>query len=219
MPTRRLIPLQRISGPNCGRGRLARLRGWFRLCRGLRRGMTMQASTMKTSRWKLLRTIAACALVLVLTPVVARAQAAGESGVILGGPLLSAGLARQMTAGDATARPSTIRDSLDALGAAASFAALTMSERFVQRVGDMSANDPPNDQRGYGRRSRRGGRGDRAAIGLMLGVVGGLVAGGAIGIAVAEDSCHCDNPALHGFAIGAPIGAVVGGFIGYAIAR
>ncbi len=71
-------------------------------------------------------------------------------------------------------------------------------------------------QRGY--RGRRG-RGDRGTAGLVLGVIGGFVAGGAIGVAVAEHSCNCNDPALHGFIIGAPIGAVVGGFIGYAIAR
>ncbi len=71
-------------------------------------------------------------------------------------------------------------------------------------------------QRGYRGRHHHG---DRGVAGLVLGVIGGFAAGGAIGVAVAENSCHCDNPALHGFVIGAPIGAVIGGFIGYAIAR
>ncbi len=72
-------------------------------------------------------------------------------------------------------------------------------------------------QRGY--RGRRGGR-DRRVAGLVLGALGGFAAGGAIGVAVSDrESCHCDNPALHGFLIGAPIGAFVGGVIGYALAR
>ncbi len=82
------------------------------------------------------------------------------------------------------------------------------------RVGQAKAS--AEMQRGY--RGRRG-RGDRAVAGLVLGVIGGFVAGGAIGVAVAEHSYHGTDPALHGFLIGAPIGAVVGGFIGYAVAR
>ncbi len=82
------------------------------------------------------------------------------------------------------------------------------------RIGQAKAS--AEMQRGY--RGRRG-RGDRGVAGLVLGVVGGFVAGGAIGVAVAEHSYHGTDPALHGFLIGAPIGAVVGGFIGYALAR
>jgi hypothetical protein len=77
----------------------------------------------------------------------------------------------------------------------------------------------PDSQRSYrGRRGRRGA-GDRAVVGLVLGAIGGLVGGGVIGAQVSADSCHCANPELHGFAIGAPIGAVVGGFLGYALAE
>jgi hypothetical protein len=71
-------------------------------------------------------------------------------------------------------------------------------------------------------RGRRGRRysGDRAVLGLVLGAVGGFVAGGLIGAeVVSAQSCHCTNPELHGFIIGAPIGAVVGGFLGFALAR
>jgi hypothetical protein len=76
----------------------------------------------------------------------------------------------------------------------------------------------PDLQRPY-----RGGRGrrysgDRAVWGLVLGAVGGFVAGGVVGAEISGHSCHCTNPELHGFIVGAPIGAVVGGFLGFALA-
>ncbi|MBE3110893.1 MAG: hypothetical protein IMZ46_10350, partial [Acidobacteria bacterium] len=74
------------------------------------------------------------------------------------------------------------------------------------------------DLQGYrGRRGRRQS-GNRAVWGLVLGAVGGFVAGGVIGAEVSAHSCHCANPELHGFIVGAPIGAVVGGFLGFALA-
>jgi hypothetical protein len=76
----------------------------------------------------------------------------------------------------------------------------------------------PDEQRSYRERRGRRNSGDRAVMGLVLGAIGGLVVGGVIGAQVSANSCHCDNPELHGFAVGAPIGAVVGGFLGYALA-
>jgi len=86
------------------------------------------------------------------------------------------------------------------------------------------ASQAANAQRGRrgGRRGGREGRGygsDRGVAGLVLGVLGGFVVGGAAGVLIAEDSCHCDHPALRGFVIGAPIGAVIGGAIGYGLTR
>jgi ABC-type nitrate/sulfonate/bicarbonate transport system permease component len=76
----------------------------------------------------------------------------------------------------------------------------------------------PALQRYGGPRGRR--RGDRAVVGIVLGALGGLVAGGVIGSELSTtDSCHCSDPQLHGFLIGGSIGAVVGGFLGYALAR
>ncbi len=93
----------------------------------------------------------------------------------------------------------------------------TAPETLVHPVGQSAPADSRAEaQRGY--RGRRG-RGDRGVGGLVLGALGGFAAGGAIGVAVGERYCHCDNPGLHGFVIGAPIGAVIGGFIGYALAR
>jgi hypothetical protein len=87
---------------------------------------------------------------------------------------------------------------------------MTMAERTVR----------PESQGGYRGRRGRGRSGDRAVVGLVLGAIGGFVAGGLIGAEVSSNSCHsCTNPELHGFVIGAPIGAVVGGFLGYAVAR
>ena len=77
----------------------------------------------------------------------------------------------------------------------------------------------PDSQGPYRGRRGRGRSGDRAVVGLVLGAIGGFVAGGLIGAEVSASSCHCANPELHGFVIGAPIGAVVGGFLGYALAR
>jgi len=77
----------------------------------------------------------------------------------------------------------------------------------------------PDLQGPYRGRRGRGRSSDRAVVGLVLGAIGGFVAGGLIGAEISANSCHCTNPELHGFVIGAPIGAVVGGFLGYALAR
>ena len=47
----------------------------------------------------------------------------------------------------------------------------------------------------------------------------GLLAGGYLGVKIEGDSCHCDDPGLGGFLIGATIGAVAGGVIGYKLGR
>jgi hypothetical protein len=56
----------------------------------------------------------------------------------------------------------------------------------------------------------------KAAWGI-LGGVGGFFAGGLIGAAV-EPDCHCDDPGLKGFIIGAPIGAALGAMAGVVLA-
>jgi hypothetical protein len=58
-------------------------------------------------------------------------------------------------------------------------------------------------------------------IGLALGTLSGLYAGGAIGFYLAQDKNTDDDgvSGLRGVAIGAPIGAAVGALIGYRIAR
>lgn len=91
-----------------------------------------------------------------------------------------------------------------------------LSDQAITRADRKAA---PEMQRPYRGRRGRGGRGDRAVLGLVLGAIGGFVAGGVIGAAVSSQSCNCSNPELHGFVIGAPIGAVVGGFLGFALAR
>jgi hypothetical protein len=48
----------------------------------------------------------------------------------------------------------------------------------------------------------------------VIGAVGGFFAGGFLG-AQLEPACHCDDPGLQGFVIGAPIGAVIGGILGF----
>jgi hypothetical protein len=55
-------------------------------------------------------------------------------------------------------------------------------------------------------------------VGILMGTVGGMVAGGVLGAKIEGDSCRCDDPGLKGFVIGAPIGAVLGGIAGAAIA-
>jgi len=52
----------------------------------------------------------------------------------------------------------------------------------------------------------------KVAAGL-LGAVGGFFAGGYLG-AKLEPPCHCDDPGLRGFIIGAPVGAVIGAILG-----
>ncbi len=120
--------------------------------------------------------------------------------------------------GDQLAAPArTVR--LDEIGTSTIRTSLA-SLRFGVAADGFAANTRANAraemQRGYRGRHHRG---DRGVAGLVLGAIGGFAAGGAIGVAVADNSCHCNDPALHGFVIGAPIGAVIGGFIGYALAR
>lgn len=54
----------------------------------------------------------------------------------------------------------------------------------------------------------------RRVAGGVLGAVGGFFAGGFLGARIEGHGCHCDDPGLKGFMIGAPIGAVVGGILG-----
>ena len=51
-------------------------------------------------------------------------------------------------------------------------------------------------------------------MGAVLGVVGGLFAGGLVGAAF-DRNCVCDDPGLRGFVIGASIGGVAGGVVGF----
>lgn len=95
--------------------------------------------------------------------------------------------------------------------------AVILFERGTMTTADRVA---PASQGPYRGRPGRRRSGDRAVAGLVLGMIGGLVAGGLIGAELSSaNSCHCTDPELHGFVIGAPIGAVVGGFLGYALAR
>ena len=53
----------------------------------------------------------------------------------------------------------------------------------------------------------------RKVAGGVIGAVGGFYAGGFLGATI-ERPCHCDDPGLKGFIIGAPIGAVIVGILG-----
>jgi hypothetical protein len=54
----------------------------------------------------------------------------------------------------------------------------------------------------------------RKIVGAAVGAFGGFFLGGYAGAAIEGDRCHCDDPGLQGFLIGAPIGAVAGGILG-----
>ena len=54
----------------------------------------------------------------------------------------------------------------------------------------------------------------RKVLGAAIGTVGGFFAGGFLGAKIEGNGCHCDDPGLKGFLIGAPIGAVAGGILG-----
>lgn len=53
----------------------------------------------------------------------------------------------------------------------------------------------------------------RKVVGGAIGAFAGFLGGGFLG-AKLEGPCHCDDPGLQGFIIGAPIGAVIGGILG-----
>jgi hypothetical protein len=64
-------------------------------------------------------------------------------------------------------------------------------------------------------RNKRSERGlARKVFGALVGAAGGFFAGGYLGAKIEGDGCHCDDPGLKGFLIGAPIGAVAGGTLG-----
>ena len=48
---------------------------------------------------------------------------------------------------------------------------------------------------------------------VILGVLGGLVAGAYLGAKIEGHRCACDDPGLTGAMIGAPLGAVAGGIL------
>jgi hypothetical protein len=58
------------------------------------------------------------------------------------------------------------------------------------------------------------GRGSKTAR-VVLGAVGGLVAGAYLGAAIEGNRCACDDPGLAGAIIGAPLGAVAGGILAW----
>jgi hypothetical protein len=76
---------------------------------------------------------------------------------------------------------------------------------------------PIRAQGSYGRIKRVPHARLKRDIGLFVGVVSGMIAGGYVGAKIEGDSCRCDDPGLQGFIIGAPIGAVLGGLAGPAI--
>ena len=48
---------------------------------------------------------------------------------------------------------------------------------------------------------------------MILGALGGLVAGAYLGAKIEGHSCACDDPGLKGAMIGAPLGAAAGGIL------
>ena len=54
----------------------------------------------------------------------------------------------------------------------------------------------------------------RKVLGGIIGGVGGFFGGAFLGAAIEGDRCHCDDPGLMGFLIGAPIGAPAGAILG-----
>ena len=52
-----------------------------------------------------------------------------------------------------------------------------------------------------------------------IGAIAGMAGGGYLGVKIEGDRCHCDDPGLAGFLIGAPIGAIVGGVVGFKLGK
>ena len=50
--------------------------------------------------------------------------------------------------------------------------------------------------------------------GAAIGAIGGFLIGGRLGAWLEGNSCHCDDPGLQGFLIGAPVGAGIGAVLG-----
>ena len=174
------------------------------------------------------RQATACALIvacLLPWPTSARAQSADEGTLILAPGILfnaiePAGVLGSTCGGDTSAGGFWVghQAAQQSNGPATSHIRRSVTNLDLQAITIADRKLTPDAQGPYrGRRGRRNS-GDRAVLGLVLGAIGGLVVGGVIGAQISANSCHCDNPELHGFLIGAPIGAVVGGFLGYAIA-
>ena len=50
----------------------------------------------------------------------------------------------------------------------------------------------------------------KQVAGAVIGAIGGFMIGGRLGAFLEGNSCHCDDPGLQGFLIGAPVGAGIG---------
>jgi hypothetical protein len=189
-----------------------------------------------TSCRRLVAAFAVIAISFWVTPMSARAQGGTDGPAVLGEPLVPApvqpaGTASQTADGVGT-RPDGQRGTGETAGNWSGVTTRSIRLSLETLRFDVARSNPgygvntvaagraaPDAQRGYRGRAGRRRSGDRGVAGLVLGAIGGFVVGGAIGVAIEQDSCHCDNPTARGIAIGAPIGAVVGAFIGYAIDR
>ena len=70
------------------------------------------------------------------------------------------------------------------------------------------------------KRARQSSPATKASI-IALGALGGFVGGGYAGAAMENVTapCHCDDPGLRGFMIGAPAGAIAGGVLAFHFTR
>jgi hypothetical protein len=59
----------------------------------------------------------------------------------------------------------------------------------------------------------------RQQVFATIGAIAGMAGGGYLGVKIEGDRCHCDDPGLAGFVIGAPIGAIVGGVVGFKLGK
>ena len=131
--------------------------------------------------------------------------------------ILSGSSALGQTLQEATEKPTITAPAVTLLGQRVDPAPL----RFVKwdNGGEYKRATPPSTRLQLNSRSPStfpGAR--RLTAGLALGLVG-FFGGGLAGAAIEGRGCHCDDPGMRGFVIGAPIGAGAGFAIGMLLAR
>lgn len=163
---------------------------------------------------RLARVGVAIAVSLVLSASGAHAQAGGVSEAVQSGSGVPPGSGLVARGGGPDARPTPSATSR-LMAAALTPAPVTGIRRAIRTVDYAGiAVVQRKVAAAHASTARRQRSIGRKVLGGVIGAVGGFFAGGFLGAAIEGDGCHCDDPGLKGFLIGAPVGAVTGGILG-----